>query len=143
MISRLNSISSDLATAFVGGNQAVKIAALYFACLHAVRENVLEGSEVEQALDSIRTGRYDSNLSERLSEISNSFDEMYFEWIDANGQFPPKANALSNFLRARAASALAFGLDAQQPPVEAMYEAISASSDRDSLIADLLRILTT
>ena len=140
-MSRLITISSDLASAFAGSEPAAQVAVLHFACAHAVNENGLTGSDVDQALEAVQAAKLDPVLSKKLNDLSETYDDRYFALTDEGGESPLLPGALENFLRARAASALAFSLDTAQSPSEALYEAISASPDRDSLIAALRRML--
>ena len=139
-MSRLNSISTRLANSFSASFEANRLAAVHFACSRAVRENALGGDHIDQALEAIQTGKSDPILRKRMDDLSAAYDGKYFELIDEEGEAPLLEGALENFQKARAASALAFGLTADHLD-DALYEAISATSERDSLMASLQQML--
>jgi hypothetical protein len=142
-MNRLDSISMELADAFSNGDKATLTTALFFACAHVAKENGIGGAEADSALELIRAGKHDLVLSEKMTELSDLFDDRYFNLTDEAEEEPLLPGALENFFRARAASALAFSLDAAQPMAEALYEAISACSKPDDLIAGVRQILST
>lgn len=137
---RLESISRHLAHSFKFSSEATKAEALYFACSDAVGESGLDGREISNALENIRAGTIDNSLSQSMHDLSKAYDDKYFELTSDDAEEPLQSGALENFMKARAASALAFGLESGQSS-EALYEAISASSNRDNIIARIQQML--
>lgn len=130
----------DLAHSFKFSSEATKAEALYFACSDVVHESGLAGREISNALENIRAGAIDNSLSQSMHDLSKVYDDRYFELTSDDEDEPLKSGALENFMKARAASALAFGLESGQS-LEALYEAISASAARDNLIARIQQML--
>lgn len=137
---RLETVSNDLASSFKLSSDATKAKTLYFACFHAVRDSGLVGREVSEALEDIRVGKSDARLSKTMHDLSKVYDDKYFELTSDGEDGPLLPGALENFIKARTASALGFGLESDQQS-DSLYEAVSASSNREGLITDILHML--
>jgi len=134
MANRLDSISPELSRLFSLGNFDKQFAAVLVACSQAINENGLENPEVFSAISLLRVGRGDVSLKASLNSLSDRFDDSYFKLSNEDGL--PKPESIPFFRKARATSALAFAIarDADELP-EALYEAISAVEDRNTIIA--------
>jgi hypothetical protein len=88
----------------------------------------LSGEDVDAALALLCREDGDwSAIQHNLSKLSERFDKQYLDLFEAAGQ-EMTPEALLRFRKARAASALAFGLSAGSEELhEAIYEAIVAS----------------
>jgi hypothetical protein len=125
---RLDSKAPGMSEAFRKATPAKRRHAALAACEMVVPIVGLGGDDVNAALEALRGGRPgDSRLQEQLSALAARFDDEYLR-LDEDGDEAKKQEALHNFLKARAASALAFALtddDAQLH--DAIYEALSAA----------------
>lgn len=138
MVWRLDSVSSGVAEAFRGASPVARRQAALVACERAVSATGLEGAFVDGALLALRgtVGGTDATRI-TLQELAARLDDDYLQ-VDADGDESRKAEALRCFSKARAASALAFGLSPDSGSLhEAIYEAIAALEDP----AELLRVV--
>jgi hypothetical protein len=136
---RLDSISPSLTKAFQEASDGRRRQAARAACLVAIAQTGLHGSEVDAALGLLcheRNARSDTRS--KLELLAAQLDEQYFRLAERADAIT--SEALATFRKARAAAALAFALSADSGQLhEAIYEAIAASSDQ----AEALRATET
>jgi hypothetical protein len=100
-------------------------------CLFALEQVGLQSREVDDALALLRRDvPGSSDMQQKLDRFAAELDEQYFRLSDNTENITPEAFVM--FQKARAAAALAFALSPNGDQLhEAIYEAISASSDLD------------
>ena len=128
---RLDSISSDLAELFRHSSELRQRWAVLAACVLAVAQSGLESDDLDVAFEFLRGGHGDKlAVRVKLRKLSEQLDEQYLNlYLAAEEEMTP--GALSHFRRARAASALSFGLSSSTDELhESIYEAIVASETR-------------
>jgi len=135
MISRLDSISRELAGELRNATSVVRRKAAAIACEIAASRTSLEGYAVTAALESLRSGKQvDDVLRQQLKGIAARFDDQYFRLKERGGE-EAKAEVLQLFSKARAASALACAFSENAGNLEeAIYEAIAAMDDPADVI---------
>jgi hypothetical protein len=131
--SRLDSVAPVLAARFRQAPSNNRRQAAQVACEQAVVAAGLTAPEVSEALAVLRgTAAPDVSLRERLDSLAARFDDEYFQLDEDGGQ---KQQALLCFSKARATSALAFALAADDAQLhEAIYESISALDEPAELV---------
>lgn len=129
--SRLDSMFPNLAARFEEAPLAKRRNAARLACERAVLATGLSAPEVSEAMEFVR-GQVGFNRSlDSLHELVATLDDEYFR-LEEQGH---KERALVSFSRARAASALAFVVTADDTQLhEALYEALSAFDAPTELI---------
>lgn len=136
--SRLSSISPTLSEMFRRADDLRRRKALLSACLRAIDDAGLRDKSAGRAIEQIRAGVGSvHDLRSSLLALAQSLDDQYFALGD--DERPTSPNALPIFQQARAASALALAVSADSTDWgEAIYEAVSASSDKPELIRLLI-----
>jgi hypothetical protein len=131
---RLDSISPSLTKAFRDARDDQRRRAALAACLIAVAQNGLRGSDVDAALTLLRDERNRrSDMRHKLEVLSEQLDERYFKLSEEAESI--SSEALDTFRKARAAAALAFALSPNSEQLhEAMYEAIAASTNQSETV---------
>lgn len=145
---RLDSISPNLGAIFVNATLDIQRQALLTACDIAIETSGLKGKEVEFALNAIHSGYFNLPMQSKwFKDLSHVLDETYLilteEYENASSvNESTKSKSLDYFARARAASALAFVLSGDDSQLhEALYEAISSTSDSSDIIRQVKEIL--
>jgi hypothetical protein len=130
---RLDSVAPVLAARFRQAPSNKRRKAAQVACEQAVVAAGLTADEVSEALAVLRgAAAPDVSLRERLDSLAARFDDEYFRLDEDGGQ---KQQALLCFSKARATSALAFALAADDAQLhEAIYESISALDEPAELV---------
>lgn len=128
---RLDSISPALANLFRHSSKSQQRRAAWVVCAVAVSQSGLETNGLEAALELILRGDGERSLARiKLRQLAEKLDAEYLNLYEASGQVMTP-DALSRFRKARAASALAFGLSSDSEELhESIYEAIIASEIR-------------
>ena len=132
---RLDSVAPAVAERFRQTSSSKRREAVRVACQHAAATVGLAAQEVSEALAVLRgAAAPDVSLRERLESFAADFDDQYFR-LDEDGDAAQKQEALRLFSKARATSALAFALSADEAHLhEAIYEAISAMDEPAELV---------
>lgn len=130
-ISRFETESPTLVEAYRQATHDQRQRAALAMCLCALEQSGLQSGEVDDALAVLRRGVLESgNMKQKLDRLAAELDERYFVLSDDTDNITPEAFVM--FQKARAAAALAFALSPNGEQLhEAIYEAISASSDPD------------
>jgi hypothetical protein len=131
---RLDSLSPTLTNAFRNASDDQRRRAALAACLVAVAQTGLRGSDVDAALALLRDERNQrSEIRHKLEVLSEQLDERYFKLSEEAESI--SSEALDTFRKARATAALAFALSPNSEQLhEAMYEAIAASTDQSETV---------
>jgi hypothetical protein len=134
-LTRLDSISPELADSFRRATDRQRRNAAFAACAVAVKRAGLAGEVIEEAFSILRNEGRDSESTYReLSSMAALFDEEYFK-LRGSDDHSISPEALSLFRKARAASALALALHSEGELLhESIYEAAIASNDRDETL---------
>jgi hypothetical protein len=137
---RLDSVAPLVARRFRLATSNKRREAARVACELAVVAASLEESEVSEALAVLRgCAAPDVLLRERLDRLAARFDDEYLELDEDDGQ---KQQALLRFSKARATSALAFALAADDTQLhEAIYESISALNEPAEMMLMIEEVL--
>ena len=114
MTSRLTTVAPEIENSFLGVSEELTNSIALSIASWAVKCNGSVGDHMQNLAEFI-----DAKLA---IDVSNAFDERYFECKDQNPSV-----ALKYFSCARAASSMAFALS--KNPKEAIYEAIIATDD--------------
>lgn len=130
---RLDSVAPVAAERFRQATSNKRREAARVACEQAVVATGLTAPEVSEALAVLRgAAAPDVSLRERLESLAARFDDDYFQLDEDGGQ---KQQALLCFSKARATSALAFALTAEDTQLhEAIYESLSALDEPAELV---------
>lgn len=130
-ISRFETESPSLVEAYRQANHNQRRRAALAMCLFALEQSGLQGGEVDDALAVLRRGVPESgDMQQKLDQLAAELDERYFVLSNNTDNITPESFVM--FQKARAAAALAFALSPSGEKLhEAIYEAISASSDLD------------
>jgi hypothetical protein len=109
----------------------------------AIAQTGLQGTEIDVALVLLRNKQNErSSARHNLEVLAAQLDEQYFK-LSEDGE-SNTSKALAAFRKARAAAALAFALSPDARELhEAMYEAITASSDPSEAILAAGKALIT
>jgi ethanolamine utilization protein EutA (predicted chaperonin) len=137
---RLDSVAPVVAERFRQATSNKRREAARVACEVAVVAAGLEETEVSEALAVLR-GCATPNvlLRERLDRLAARFDDECFELAEDDDQ---KQQALLRFSKARATSALAFALAADDTQLhEAIYESISALGEPAEMVHKIEEVL--
>lgn len=128
-ISRLETESPSLVEAYRQANHDQRRRAVLAMCHFAVEQAGLQSGEVDDALALLRRDvPGSSDMQQKLDRLAAELDERYFVLSADTDNITPEAFVM--FQKARAAAALAFALSPNGEQLhEAIYEAISASSD--------------
>lgn len=139
---RLDSVAPQVADRFRLAAPNARRHATLLACEHCVSATGLSGADVERALEVLRSAALPGpELRHRLEALAAGLDEEYFR-INEDDAPGRKHEALRAFLKARAASALAFALTENDACLhEAIYEAIAAIEDPALLVGLMDRAL--
>jgi hypothetical protein len=139
---RLSSVSPTLAERFRGAPTGIRRQAALVACEIAVSSVGLRDKEILLALEALRSGTpLDSALRGQVERLAASFDDEYLR-LEEEEDEGKKAEVLSFFSRARAASAIMFALsdDAGQLH-ETIYEAITSLENPAELVQSVETVL--
>jgi hypothetical protein len=130
-ISRFETESPSLVEAYRQAKHDQRRRAVLAMCLFAVEQAGLQSGEVDDALALLRRDvPGSSDMQQKLDRLAAELDERYFVLSADTDNITPEAFVM--FQKARAAAALAFALSPNGEQLhEAIYEAISASSDPD------------
>jgi len=130
-ISRFETESPSLVEAYRQASHDQRRRAVLAMCLFAVEQAGLQSGEVDDALALLRRDvPGSSDMQQKLDRLAAELDERYFVLSADTDNITPEAFVM--FQKARAAAALAFALSPNGEQLhEAIYEAISASSDPD------------
>jgi hypothetical protein len=130
-VSRFETESPSLVEAYRQANHDQRRRAVLAMCLFAVEQAGLQSGEVDDALALLRRDVLgSSDMQQKLDRLAAELDERYFVLSADTDNITPEAFVM--FQKARAAAALAFALSPNGEQLhEAIYEAISASSDPD------------
>jgi hypothetical protein len=130
-ISRFETTSPSLVDAYRQASHDQRRRAALAMCLFALEQVGLQSREVDDALALLRRDvPGSSDMQQKLDRFAAELDEQYFRLSDNTENITPEAFVM--FQKARAAAALAFALSPNGDQLhEAIYEAISASSDPD------------
>lgn len=139
---RLDSLAPVVAELFRQAASSKRREAVHVACEQAVAAAGLTAPEVSEALAVLRgAGTADLSLRGRLESLAARFDDEYFQ-LEEDGGAAQKQQALHYFSKARATSALAFALTADDTQLhEAIYESIVALDEPGELVRLIERTL--
>lgn len=131
---RLDSVAPAVAERFRQAPSSKRREAVRVACQYAATTVGLAAPEVGAALAGLRgAAGPDDSLRRRLERLAAELDDQYFR-LDEDGDEAEKREALRVFSKARATSALAFALSADDARLhEAIYEAIVAIDEPGEL----------
>lgn len=144
-MTRLETLSPDLAVKMQRASAAKQRAASLAACEFAISHAKVEHPLVKQALKKVRAaGVLTPKEKAELDALAAQLDEEYFALQEAaeEGQASSE-DYMRVFGQARAVAALAFagGEDAFQAATEAIYEAAATTDDKEELSARILSVL--
>ena len=138
-MTRLETLSPDLAGKLRRASAAKQRAAGLAACEFAVSHAKVEHALVEKALEKVRAaGVLTPKEKAELDALAAQLDEEYFALQEAAEEGRASTeDYMGLFGQARAVAALAFagGEDALQAATEAIYEAAATTDDRQELAA--------
>jgi hypothetical protein len=144
-MSRLKTISSDLASSLNNANSVKRRAAELAACEFALGKAGVEHNLVEEAVEAIRAGEVlTPDRTVAIDALVAKFDDEYFNLQEAAGEGKATVeDYLRAFSKARAVSAVSFaGRGTPDGAAEAIYEAAAAvGDDTTELFSDLQSIL--
>jgi hypothetical protein len=131
---RLETIVPRLAKSFQDASDDQRRRAALAACLVAVAQTGLLGSDVDAALSLLRDERNERiKVRHEFEARAAQLDEQYFKFSEQAEATTPEA--LATFRKARAAASLAFALSTDSGQLhEAIYEAIAASRDQSEAL---------
>ena len=136
---RLDSIAPLIAERFRRAPPDVRRRATLVAIEHAIAATGVSGSDVDAALEVLRSATPPpTNLRQRFETSAAEHDEEYIQ-LSETGQ--RETAALWAFSKARALAALAFALSNDELH-EAIYEAMAAVDDTERLERSLATVLT-
>lgn len=121
-MSRLSTLSAELAASFTDSTEDMRRAAVLHTCRNAVSTCSLDGEAIAKALSCIASGSHDDELSNTLRKQSVEFDDCYFEATEQDIDLA----ASEFFSKARTTEALAFATAQVGQLDEALYEALHA-----------------
>lgn len=137
---RLDSVSPRLAASFRQAPPAKRRRAARLACEIAVSSIGLSDREIVLALEMLRSeAPIPAPLRLKIESLAAHLDEEYFRLDkEAEENDGDKAEAISYFSKARAASAVMFALSNDDGQLhEAIYEAIAALDDPSGLVSSV------
>jgi hypothetical protein len=135
VVYRLDSVVPTLADRYRLASTPKRRQAAAIACQLAASSTEFSGPDVALAIDALRTGTApDAALCRRIASLAVGFDEAYLRLAEAENP-GDRTEALRLFSKARAASAIAFGLSGEGTQFhEAIYEAIAAVEDPAEIV---------
>jgi len=140
-MSRLETLSSDLASRLRRASKAKRHAVAVAASALAVAKARVEHPVVDEALRQVRGGHvFTSRVKASIDALAAQLDEEYFELQEAaEADKLPADDYLRAFARARAVAALSFaGSDASGAADDSIYEAAAAVGDDKSELFSLV-----
>jgi hypothetical protein len=141
-MTRLDTISTQLVTALRQASEERQRSACLAACEFAVQRVGINSPVVADALQTLRAKEpLATNQKAALDALAGKLDDEYFELQEAaeDGKATDD-DYMRPFGQSRAVTALssAANRDAFEAAAEAIYEAATATDDRDGLIADIM-----